>query len=86
MNIRKWIIPAVAGLVLGAAPASAERQQDAGLRKVDCHATFAAFDGADDAEFQPVDSKASRKARPKAKANGSQRGAPLRPCIVLASA
>lgn len=85
MNIRS-IVLATVGLALGATPATAERQQQAEIKKVDCHATFAAFDGGEEADLQPIDTKGARKARPKAKAGGSQRGTPLRPCIVLASA
>lgn len=86
MNIRSIMLPAAAGLALGATPAVAGRQQQAEIRKVDCHVTFAAYHAGDEVEFQPVNTKAARKARPKAKAGGSQRGTPLRPCIVLASA
>lgn len=83
MNIRTLVLSAAAGVAFAATPASAERQQQAEMRKVDCHASFASFDG-EDPEFQPVGTKSARKVRPKAKA--SPRGAPLRPCIVLASA
>ena len=86
MNIRSMVLPAAAMIALGATPAAAERQQQAEIRKVDCHVTFAAFAGEDDAFLQAVDSKAAPKTKPKAKAGASQRGAPLRPCIVLASA
>lgn len=86
MNIRAMMLPAAIGLALGTTPAIAERQQQAEIRKVDCHVTFAAFDSDDAAELQPVDTKGAAKAKPKAKAGGSQRGTPLRPCIVLASA
>ncbi len=85
MNIRELFWPAAAGLVLATAPASAERQQQAVMKKVDCHATFAAYDG-EDPEFQPVDTKGGSKVKPKAKANSTPRGTPLRPCLVLASA
>lgn len=85
MIIRSMMLAAV-GLTLGAAPAIAERQQQAEIKKVDCHATFAAFDDGEDGAFQPIDTKSARKARPRAKAGGSPRGTPLRPCIVLASA
>lgn len=86
MNIRAMMLPVASGLVLGATPAGAERQQQAEIKKVDCHVTFAAFNSEDDAAIQLIDTKSARKAKPKAKAGGSQRGAPLRPCIVLASA
>ena len=85
MDIRTLVWPAAAGLALGTAPAAAERQQRAEIRKVDCHVTFAAYEG-EDREFQPVDTKGGSKSKPKAKANSTPRGAPLRPCIVLASA
>jgi hypothetical protein len=86
MNIRTMALPAVAGLALGATPATAERQQQAEIRKVDCHVTFATYDSESQTEFQPVDAKGVSKAKPKAKASGAPRGTPLRPCIVLASA
>lgn len=86
MSIRTLVLPAVAGLALGATPATAERQLQAEIRKVDCHVTFAAYDSDDEAELQPVDTKGASKAKPKTKAGGTPRGTPLRPCIVLASA